>query len=481
MVLRITQALLVGALMVAGASAQQLSSQIVIGDGVNSQGSNAALFTAGTQVPFQNALAAIAPGAANGGTIEVMSGTYVISSTIVIDQPGVRITGPRGAVLVANSSGPMFLVTAPDFVIDGLTLRDLRPFPPSVAFAQVQAGGFTLSNCKVAVANNAAQALTSYGFRLQGSLGAELFGCTFQANVFAAGDGLQSGGPTQPISMSSHATRRVLVRSEYGRNLRIHGNSFQSGIAGTTVSLGGAISLRDEEWSSITGNTFSNVGPPATAAVLQDSLIVSTRDQSQPIPGEAGHLVLSGNFFERCSGASLVCLEGHGFASVTGNVFGRASTGTFGALYLWGGTGNVVSGNNFHNIGLDGNCSLRATGGNGLVLNSNSFSLPKGIQVRLDAVDGAVVSGNQFIGNTLTVPHLRLDETTSGSITNNRFNCGGTYAIALATASAPGLLDVFVCGNVLTPSCSQALWQPTTRYNVITCTSAGSNGGNPNF
>ena len=480
MILRTTQVLLVGALLAAVASAQQLSSKIVIGDGVHSQGSDAGLFTAGTQVPFQNAITALAPGAANDGTIEVMSGTYVISSTIVIDQPGVRISGPRGAVLIANTSGPMFLVSAPDFVIDGVTLRDFRPFPPSVAFAQVQAGGFTLSNCKIAVANSTALAQTSYGFRMQGSLGAELFGCTIQGNVFSVGDGSQSG-PVQAISFASHATRRVLLRSEDGRNLRIFGNSFQSGIPGATVVLGGAISLEDEEWSSITGNTFTNIGPPATAAVKQDSLIVSTRDLTQPIPGEAGHLVLSSNFFERCSGASLVCLEGHGFAAVTGNVFGRTSTGTFGALYLWGGTGNVVSGNNFHNVGLDGNCSLRATGGSGLLINSNSFSLPKGIQVRLDAVDGVVVSGNQFIGDTLSVPHLRFDETTGGSITNNRFNCGGTFAISLATSSPAGSVGVFVCGNVLTPSCSQALWQPTTRYNVITCTSAGSNGGNPNF
>jgi len=480
MILRPMQLLLAGAFLAAGAHAQQLSSKIVIGDGVNSQGSDAALFTAGTQAPFQNAITALAPGAANGGTIEVMSGNYVISSTIVIDQPGVRISGPRGAVLIANAAGPMFLVKSPDFVIDGVTLRDFRPFPPSVAFAQVQAGGFTLSNCKIAVANNATLAQTSYAFRLQGSPGVELFGCAILGNVFAVGDGLQLG-PAQPLSFASHANRRILLRSEDGRNLRIQGNSFQSGIPGGTVALGGAISLEDEEWTSITGNTFSNIGPPATAAVKQDSLIVSTRDLSQPIPGESGHLVLSGNYFERCSGASLVCLEGHGFSSITGNVFGRASTGSFGALYLWGGTGNVVSGNNFHNVGLDGNCSLRATGGTGLLINSNSFSLPKGIQVRLDAVDGVVVSGNQFIGDTLTVPHLRFDETKSGSITNNRFNCGGTYAISLATAAAAGTLDVFVCGNVLTPSCSQALWQPTTRYNVITCTSAGSNGGNPNF
>ena len=474
---RFTVALIAVALSCSAATAQQLSSKIVIGDGVNSQGSNAALFTAGTQVPFQNALAALAPGAANGGPIEVMSGVYVISNTIVINEPGVRISGPRGAVLLANLNGPMFQVNAPDFVIEGLTMRDLRPFPPSVAFAQVQAGGFTLSNCKIEVANNAALAQNSYAFRLQGSLGAELYGCIFQANIFSAGTGVQTG-PVQAITMSQHANRRVMVRSEFGRNLRILGNSFQSGIPNTAVVLGGAISLQDEEWSSITGNTFSNVGPPVTTAVLSDSLVVSSRDLSAPIPGESNHLVISGNFFERCSGASLVCLEGHGFASVTGNVFGRASTGTFGALYLWGGTGNVVSGNNFHNIGLNGNGSLRATGGTGLLINSNTFSLPKGTQVRLDSVDGAVISGNQFLDGSLSVPHLRLTETTGGSITNNRFACGSTYAIALVTV---GNLDVFVCGNVLNPTCSQALWQPTTRYTVLTCTSSGSNGGNPNF
>jgi hypothetical protein len=467
---------LTGALLAGFAPAQQRSSKIIIGDGVNSQGSDSVLFNGGTQVPFQNALSAIGSRGSDG-SIEIMPGIYVISSTILIDQPGVRISGSRGAILVAGGNVPMFQVTAPDFVIDGVTLRDLRPFPPPVGLALVRAGGFSLINSKIEVANNAALAQTSYAIRLQGVLGAELFGCTLQSNIFAVGNGLQTG-PLQPIGQSTHAVRRVLLRSEFGRNLRIHGNSFQSGIPNTTVVLGGAISLQDEEWSSITGNVFTNIGPPVSAAVKQDSLIVSTRDLNVAVPGESNHLVISANFFERCSGASLVCLEGHGFASITGNVFGRASTGSFGAVYLWGGTGNVVSGNNFHNIGLDSNCSLRATGGTGLLINSNSFSLPKGIQVRLDSVDGVVVSGNQFIGDTLNVPHLKLDETKSASITNNRFACGLTHAIGLSTA---GSLEVFVCGNALNPTCSQTMWQPTTRYTVLSCGSGASNGGNPNF
>jgi hypothetical protein len=242
------------------------------------------------------------------------------------------------------------------------------------------------------------------------------------------------------------------------------------------MEVGNAISLRDEEWSSINGNTFSYVKSPQTGEPRDNALVVNA---SSGVP-ESTHLVFSGNYFERCGGVSIVALKGHGFCSITGNAFGRLGFGAKGTIHIEGGSGNILSANNFHNVGSGANRpSIEVTGGDGLIVSSNAFSIPQDTQIKLASVSGVLVEGNQFLGDTGGAPHLTLTDVTGGSVTGNRFTCLTSHAIGLSAGSAT---TVFICANTLNPAlnCSGTLLPTNTgNYQVLDCDTVP--GGNPKF
>ncbi len=437
------------------------SSKILIGDGVISRGSQAA-YTGASDVPFTNAMNALASSGLNSGTIEVLPGTYTFSNTVSVTLAGVRISGGPNARITprASLSAPCFTVTASavDFVLDGVKFVDERNSPPSVVFLDVLAPRFTMTNCRIEVSNAVAPVAPSHAIRIQGVLGGESFGALIESNVFVVGRPGEGGAIAAP--------GRTLLRSVHGRNLRVVANTFQSAVVPTVMLLGNAISLQDDEWSSISGNTFSYVKAPQGGAPEVNGLVVTNN-----VEAESNHLVVCGNYFERCGGESLVAVKGHGFASITGNGFGRLEAGASGTVCLLGGTGNTVSANNFHNVGTQTTPSIRALSGSGVVIGSNSFSLPVGVQVVLDSVDGVVVASNQFLGNTGAAPHLALTNVSGATVTGNRFTCVGAAAISLMATSPT---QAFISANVLNPApCGPGLWS-ATNYTVLT-------SGNPNF
>jgi hypothetical protein len=437
------------------------SSKILIGDGVISRGSQAQ-YTGASEAPFTNAMNALASSGLNSGTIEVLPGTYTFSNTVNVTLAGVRISGGPNARIAprASLSAACFTVaaSASDFVLDGVGFVDERDSPPAVVFVDVHAPRFTMTNCRIAVSNAVAPAAFSHAIRIQGQPDDENFGALIESNVFVVGRPGEGGAIAAP--------GRTLLRSVHGRNLRVVANTVQSAVVPTVMLLGNAISLQDDEWSSISSNTFSYVKAPLGGAPEVNALVVTNS-----VEAESNHLVVCANYFERCGGECLVAVKGHGFASLTGNGFGRLEAGASGALYLQGGTGNTVSANNFHNVGTQTTPSIRALSGSGMVLSSNSFSLPVGVQVALDSVDGVVVASNQFLGNTGAAPHLALTNVSGATVTGNRFTCVGAAAIAL-TATSP--MQAFISANVLNPApCGPGLWT-TSNYTVLT-------SGNPNF
>jgi hypothetical protein len=480
-------AALVLALAPCGVAAAQSSSssKIVIGDGAISRGSSVA-YTKPDQSAFASAVAAIG-GPSSSGTIEVLPGTYTFTSGVDLTEPGIRISGGPNAVirLAASFTGPLFTVRAPatDCIVDGLTLAfegDASDAGGRV-LVDIVGNGFTLTNCRILVSSaSTSPELADSKAILVSGFGGACSGTLIEGNTFLA------GRTDDPDGAATHvdAPGWTLLGSVDGRNLRVLGNAFRSGRddADTTAArLRNAIHLVDDQWSALVGNTFARLESGGAGTGADAALIGSRRST----PGtESNHLVFSGNQIAACPGPSNLCLDGHGYSSITGNVFDRLGTHEQGTVQLLDNVGNSVTGNVFSNLGASVGPSLRCVGGSSLCVQGNSFLLPDDplvgqtdAQLLIEGVTGALISGNQFASKTVGATQIEFEDAAEGSIVGNAFETPACHAIAFGSLAPQ---QVFVCSNLFrlpAEGCPGPAWQ-VNGYTVLQC---DVSSGNPGF
>ncbi|HVS17744.1 MAG TPA: right-handed parallel beta-helix repeat-containing protein [Planctomycetota bacterium] len=457
----------------------KFDSQIVIGDGNVSRGSQAA-YTQPNHLAFQAALATLQSPGAKGGTIEVLPGTYVFDQQVQIAASGVRIQGGANARIVAGPglSGPCFQVQAgaDDVVLEGLSIEDLRDPPPAgVTLVRVSAERFSLLRCRLLRANLTPAGSTSVAVRLVGARSALLEG-----NRFVVGR-LGDGGVVPNVG---EADGVCLVRATNGRGLRMQGNSFESALAPNAIlcTLESAIRLEDERDALLTGNVMSYLAARVAGSTTTRPLLEVRTTQADPSIA----LTLRGGFVERLTCSSVVHVLGTPSAParvmVSGNDFGRMNGITDGGVYLEYADGSVVSNNEFHNIGQADlvSPSVRVLRSDAVTLSGNSFSLPKHRIVWISECAGALVASNSF-GGLLTPgtpdAYLHLDDVSDASIVNNHF--AATHCLALSLTGTSGTASAFVCGNKFPRGCGPGgnPWI-ASGYTLIQC---DGSQGNPVF
>ena len=96
--------------------------------------------------PFQTIDEALAV-ARDGGTVNVLSGTYPVTQQIAISTPGLTIKGHAGSLILLQAPVVPFLCNGGNNVIDGLTITSDNPYP--VEFIQIAGNGNQIVNCRI--------------------------------------------------------------------------------------------------------------------------------------------------------------------------------------------------------------------------------------------------------------------------------------------------------------------------------------------
>ncbi|MBT2730211.1 right-handed parallel beta-helix repeat-containing protein [Bacillus sp. ISL-75] len=79
-----------------------------------------------------------------GGTVHILSGTYLITTQIVVNKAGITLKGEAGTQLLLQANLIPLLITAPNVTVDGLTITSDIPYARE--FIQIGANNVTLRN-----------------------------------------------------------------------------------------------------------------------------------------------------------------------------------------------------------------------------------------------------------------------------------------------------------------------------------------------
>ncbi|WP_260858029.1 hypothetical protein [Bacillus sp. FJAT-22090] len=79
-----------------------------------------------------------------GGTVHILSGTYPITSQILVNKTGIKLLGEPGTLLILQADIIAMLITAPDTTIEGLTITSDIPYAKE--FIQVGATNTSILN-----------------------------------------------------------------------------------------------------------------------------------------------------------------------------------------------------------------------------------------------------------------------------------------------------------------------------------------------
>ena len=107
--------------------------------------------------PFQTieqALAVVRP----NGTINVLSGTYPITSQIALNIPGLTLKGMAGTDILLEAPVVPFLCNGTNITIDGFNMTSDIPYP--VEFIQIAGDGNRVLNCQIYGPNQAGDSST---------------------------------------------------------------------------------------------------------------------------------------------------------------------------------------------------------------------------------------------------------------------------------------------------------------------------------
>ena len=119
--------------------------------------------------PFQTIEEALAVAPENG-RINVLRGTYPVTSQINVTTSGLTIKGRAGALIMLEAPIVPFLISGDDDTIDDLTMTSDVPYPNE--FIQVAGNGDRILNCQIYGPDQAGDSSTwvvNRGFVTQGS------------------------------------------------------------------------------------------------------------------------------------------------------------------------------------------------------------------------------------------------------------------------------------------------------------------------
>jgi hypothetical protein len=89
---------------------------------------------------IQEGIATVNP----GGTVQILSGTYPITSQIVVNKAGITLLGEAGTQLLLQADLIPLLISAPNVTVQGLTITSDIPYAKE--FIQIGANNVTLRN-----------------------------------------------------------------------------------------------------------------------------------------------------------------------------------------------------------------------------------------------------------------------------------------------------------------------------------------------
>ncbi len=170
-----------------------------------------------------------------GGTVNILSGTYPITSQIVVNKNDITLLGEPGTVLILQTDIIAMLITASDTTIDGLTITSDIPYAKEF----IQVGGANTS-----IVNN-----TIYG-------------------------------PPQALPMSNWVVNRALVPQVGVMNLSVEGNTFYSLRTGIYIN------------PNVTGAINNNVVYNTKGGFLVDQAFTTFVGNSWGIPANEFDIVL---------------------------------------------------------------------------------------------------------------------------------------------------------------------------------------------
>jgi len=385
-----------------------VTSLVTIGDGAQSFGT----YNGSDHGPFQAALKAAAP----GGVIEVLPGHYSFGRTVTIGKDGITLRGSAGARIQPAKSGAVgtFLVTGDHVRFTGMHWKILTGVS-NQSVIKVLGDSFALDHSTLTAVNGAP------GMRM-----------------LETGDGLNIRRGTLIESNSFLFTDQSQdvtgVTLRFGLDLRMSDNEFRK-VTGGPGLCRYAVEIHDESKGTITGNSFQNLGNGANP---MQAVIYSNAE------AEGHHFAIVGNFMENCQAPHAIHLSGGRFCAITGNVFGRLSAATDGAIHLTASVGNnigesnVISGNQFHNIAM----GIKADHSLWTNINGNQFTICNGPMIDIGAnAHGALISANQFIGATAlsgNIPHAILISTSGDHLIHDNIcsSQNGTFSFTKVVQSS---------------------------------------------
>lgn len=392
------------------------TSFVTIGDGLISFGT----YNGADHGPFQAALKA----APTGGVIEVLPGHYSFSRSVTIGKDGVTVRGSAGARIQSTGVGAVgtFLIQGDQVRLSGMHWKVLNP-AANQSLIKVLGDAFTLDHCTFSAIAGAP------GMRLvEAGDGVNIrHGTLIESNTFLFG------------AQSQDLTGITL---RFGLDLRMIGNEFRK-IPGGPGLCRYAVEIEDESKGTITSNSFQNLGDGANP--LQAVLYSNAET-------EGHHFAISGNFIENCQTSHAIHLSGGRFCAITGNVFGRLSAATGGAIHLTASVGNnigesnVISGNQFHNIAM----GVKVDDSLWTNINGNQFTICGGPMIEIGPnAHGALISSNQFIGATALsahIPHAISISTSGDHLVHDNIcssqNASFTFTkVVSSTSSEASILD----------------------------------------
>lgn len=169
-----------------------------------------------------------------GGTVHILSGTYPITSQILVNKMGITLLGEPGATLLLQADIIAILVTATDTTINGLTITSDVPYAKE--FIQIGGTNTTLLN----------------------------------NTIF---------GPPQALPMSNWVVNRAVV-SQGGINITVDGNTFYSLRTGIYIN------------PNVTGEINNNVVYNTKGGFLVDRAFTTFVGNSWGIPMNEFDIVL---------------------------------------------------------------------------------------------------------------------------------------------------------------------------------------------
>ncbi len=415
------------------------------------------------------------PEEAVGATIIVFPGQYKPAAAIDISIPGLRIMTRDGAdrtEFVAASAGPLFTISAPGVMIEGLKITGMagsvgiRVQQPDCVLKSLMVTGHGGAGIEVvsgadrfSLADSDIFANGASGIDISGVWGAQISGATVRSNG-AQGIALSGSDNVNVENSTITGNGAFALNVSKSRNVVVEGCSANNGgnggfsVASSTgvhvlnnifsANAGSAVILTSASSCVVEGNTISeNMGAavqvvgtqaaPSTLNVVKRNTI-SLQAGTNPLPLTVPGILLAGS-------AQATTLTGN---VVTGYMWGVVLNAQGGAVPQ----GNRIESNTVQSTISDGIRVLASGGDN--ILSGNTITNCAGNGVLFAAASNDQLADNSISGNTLSGLRIGDGSASVGALTvsGNSIQSNGAHGIAVVSSATPNaVMNLVLTGN----------------------------------